>query len=89
MSESKGQVENLLQELGKKIDEMVEEVKEVKDDLRDEFEEKIDDLKERKQKLQSDFEEFKSQDKWQETKDHFSKALDELKLAIKTAMSQS
>ncbi len=88
MSESKGQVEQLLQELGKKIDQLMEEAREAKDELRDEFEEKIEELKERKEKLESEFEDFKSQEKWQEAKVHFVSAVDELRKAVKAVFQK-
>ena len=80
--DSKGKVENLLSELGKKIDHLMEEAKEASADVKDEVQEKIEDLKERREKLEEEFQEFKSQEKWQEAKTHFSSAASELKLAM-------
>lgn len=82
MSEdSKGKVENLLKELGRKIDHLIEEAKEASGEVREEVDQRIDELKERKDKLEEEFKEFQSQERWQEAKSHFSSAVHELKLA--------
>lgn len=83
MSEdSKGKVENLLSELGKKIDHLIVEAKEASGDVREDVNEKIQDLKERKEKLEEEFQEFKNQERWQEAKTHFASAAEELKMAM-------
>ncbi len=89
MSESKGQVENLLQELGRKIDDLVDEMKDVKDDLKEEFENKVDELREKKEQLEAEFDEFKNQEKWQEAKGHFVSAVGELRKAVQTALRKN
>ena len=86
--DSRGQVENLLSELGKKIDILFSEAKDAKDDFRDEFEKQVHDLKDKKEKLQKEFEEFKSQDKWDQAKQHFVGGVNELKKAIETVFKK-
>ncbi len=80
--ETKGTVENLLTELGKKIDHLIDEAKEASEEVRDEMDLKIEELKQRKDKLEDEFEEFKKQERWQEAKTHFTSAAQELKMAI-------
>ncbi len=82
--DSKGQVENLLTELGKKIDQLLVETKDARVEVTDEIEKKINDLKKKKEKLQADFDSYKDkhEDKWQEAKGHLTGALEELKKAI-------
>ena len=47
MSEdSKGKVENLLTELGKKIDHLIDQAKDASEDVREEVDQKIEELKE-------------------------------------------
>lgn len=84
----KGQVENLLAELGKKIDQLLVETKGAKNEVTEEIEKKIKDLKTKKDKIQSDFDSYKdkNEDKWQDAKSHLSGALDELKKAIGAMM---
>lgn len=83
-SETKGQVENILAELGKKIDHLIVEAKGASGEIRDDMEEKIEELKQKKGKIEKDFEEYKSSEKWQEVKGHLSSALKELKLAVES-----
>lgn len=83
MSEdSKGKVEGLLTELGKKIDHLIEEAKEASEDVREDLNQKIEDLKERRDNLEEEFQEFKNQERWQEAKSHFASAAQELKMAV-------
>ena len=81
-SETKGQVENLLAELGKKIDHLIVEAKEAGGEIREDLEEKIQDLKSKKEKIEQDFEEYKSSEKWQDAKNHVNSAVKELKAAV-------
>ncbi len=80
----KGQVENILSELGKKIDHLIVETKGAKDEVKVEVEKKIKELKKKKEKLEADFNEYKDQneDKWHDAKIHLGAALDELKKAL-------
>ena len=87
---TKGQVENILAELGKKIDQLIEDAKEAKDTIRDDLEEKIEELKKKKEKIEEDFQNYqeKNEGKWDEVKDHLESALNELKLAAATAFKK-
>ena len=86
----KGQVENILSELGKKIDHLIVEARDAKDEVREDVEKKIKELKTRKEKLENDFNEYKdkSGDKWQDAKLHLSAALEELKKAVETVIKK-
>jgi uncharacterized coiled-coil DUF342 family protein len=85
---TRGKIEELLTELGKKIDELIVEAKDVKDDLRDEIEKKIKDLKDKKEDLEKEINDYKNQEKWQEAKEHFFTALHELKKAAESIFSK-
>ncbi len=87
--QTQGKVEEVLRELGKKIDELIVEATEVKDDLRDEVEKKIRDLKTKKEKLEDEIEDYKKQEKWHEAKEHFFTALQELKKAAESVFSKN
>jgi Sec-independent protein translocase protein TatA len=88
MEESKGQVENILRELGKKIDELIHETRGATDEVRDEIEKKIEELKKKKDTLEDDWEEYKKNEKWQEAKVHFSSAFSELRAALDTIFTR-
>jgi Sec-independent protein translocase protein TatA len=89
MSKEKRNVEELLREIGGKIDDLIMEAKRSKDDIRDEIEEKIQELKQKKKSLEDDFQEYKNQEKWQEAKSHLSNALHELRLAVETVIQRA
>lgn len=88
-NDTKGQVENILAELGKKIDLLIVETKHASADVREDVEKKIKELKKKKQKIEEDFETYKSKNdgKWQDAKSHLSSALQELKMAIEAVFS--
>lgn len=87
-NETKGQIEGILTELGKKIDQLIAEAKMAGDDLREDMQEKIEELKVKKQKLEQDFEEYKSSEKWKDAKEHFSSAMGEFKKAVETVFKK-
>lgn len=91
MAKSKpGQVEEILQELGKKIDILIADAKTATDDIRDDIEEKIEELKSRKQKIEDEVEEFKKENdgKWSEIKLHLHKAAEEIRKAAEAAFKK-
>jgi hypothetical protein len=88
---AKGQVEQILSELGVKIDQLIVDTKQARGDVKVEVDKKIVDLKKRKEILEADFEEYKEKngDKWQDAKTHLTVALGELKKAVETLFSDS
>lgn len=88
---TKGQVENILTELGKKIDILIEDAKGAKDTIRDDMEEKIEELKQKKAKIEEEFSTYqeKNEGKWDEVKEHLEKALTEIKMAAATAFRKN
>ena len=86
---SQGKVEDILKELGKKIDILIADTKNASSELRDDVEKKIVELKEKKEKLEEEFNNYKKQEKWQDAKSHFTSALNELKLAIETLFKKT
>ena len=87
---TKGQVENILAELGKKIDELIIDAKGAKDTIRDDLEVKIGELKEKKAKIEEDFKSYQSkhEGKWDDVKEHLEIALDEVKKAASAAFKK-
>lgn len=82
-----GKVEDMLRELGKKIDVLIDEAKVAKDDIRDDIEEKIKDLKKKKDKIEEDISNYKKDEKWNEAKSHFTAAITELRQAMESLIS--
>ncbi len=84
MDNTKGQVENLLAELGKKIDVLIEETKHAGSDVHEDLDKKIKQLKKKKEKIEKDFEGYKdkNEDKWQDAKSHLTQALNEMVKAV-------
>ncbi|MFT4737215.1 MAG: putative nucleic acid-binding Zn-ribbon protein [Cyclobacteriaceae bacterium] len=82
-----GKIEDMLGELGKKIDILIEEAKVAKDEIRDDVEVKIEDLKQKKEKLEADISQYQQKEKWQEAKGHFVTGIHELKNAMETLIS--
>ncbi|MEP2026709.1 MAG: hypothetical protein ABJH98_03235 [Reichenbachiella sp.] len=89
--EHQGQVEKILKELGKRIDDLIIEAKDAKDDIRDDVEEKIKELKKKKVKLDDEFQSFKDKNegKWDEIKAHLSSAAEEIRKAAEAAFKRN
>lgn len=81
--DNQGQIEQILKELGKKIDQLIIDAKGAKDEVRNEVEEKIKILRKKKDKLESEYNDFKKKNegKWDEVKNHLFTAAEEIKLA--------
>lgn len=89
-NDTRGQVESILSELGKKIDQLIVETKGAKEEVRRDVEEKIRELKKKKEKLERDFESYKdkNEDKWMEVRHHLVGAIAEVKKAIEAAFKK-
>ncbi len=85
-----GHVEGVLQELGRKIDELIAEAKGASGEIRDDLEEKIKEFKEKKWKLEEEYERFKTKNegKWDDIKLHLSNAALEIERAVQAAFKK-
>ena len=90
-NDTKGQVDGILAELGKKIDQLIVEAKGASKEVRDEVEVKIQELKSKKEKIEEDFNDYKEKngDKWVEAKNHLAAALGELKKAVESVFKEN
>lgn len=90
-NDTKGQVEGILSELGKKIDHLIDETKDAREDVREDFEKKINELKKKKAKVEKEFYEYKDKhgDKWTDAKVHLTSALSELKKAVEAVFKEN
>ena len=86
-NEKSNKIEDLLRELGKKIDILIAEGKEAKDEVRDDIEKKIAELRKKKEQLEEDIRNYKQKESWQDAKTHFSNALNELRNAVESLIS--
>lgn len=82
MSE-KRKVEDVLAELGKKIDHLVEEAKEAGSKVSEDFEEQIEKLKAQKERIEDQIKDHSwSGDKWEQAKEHMNEAASAINKAI-------
>ena len=85
---SRGKVEEILRELGHKIDILINETTSSSKEVRSELEKTIELLRIRKEKLEEEFNTYAGQEKWQTTKHHFDNAIDELKKAVEAILNK-
>lgn len=90
VKDTKGQVENILAELGKKIDHLIVETKGAGKDVKKDLDIKIEDLKKKKEKIEEDFHAYKDKNggKWTETRNHLNAAVNELRKALESAFKE-
>ncbi len=90
MSEQ-GKVEDILQELGKKIDLLIAETKKAGNNVTDEAENQIHKLKEQKEKLEDEFKSFSSSsgEKWEHAKIHLNEAATEIRRAFEAMFKKN
>lgn len=90
MSE-RGKVEDILSELGKKIDSLISETKQAGNNISEEAEKKIHHLKEQKEKLEDEFKGYTSTtgEKWDHAKIHLNEAATEIRRAFEALLKKS
>jgi len=86
---SRGKMEEILRELGHKIDILINEATSSSKEVRSELEKTIQLLKIRKEKLEKEFNTYSAQKKWQTTKNHFGNAIGELKKAVEAILNKN
>jgi len=86
-----GKAEKMFKDLGKKIDNFMEELNGASSNLKDEFSGRFEELKKSKDSLGDEFDSFKekNKDKWAEVETSLDKAGEELKNAFQAAFSKS
>lgn len=87
-TENKTTAEQLLQDLGKKIDELIEKGKEKAEEL--DVDQHVEDLKDGINTLSEEFENFteKHKDQFQEVGNHLEKAIHEMKNVVENIFSK-
>ena len=89
--DDKGKVEEILTELGKKIDMLIGETKKAGNNVTDEAEKQIEKLKEQKEKLEEEFQGFTSSsgEKWEHAKIHLNEAATEIRRAFEAMFKKN
>jgi hypothetical protein len=84
MENQSGKAEKLFSELGRKIDQILENTKDDRQEIKADIKEKIEELKKAKAKLENEFQEFTSNKdgKWTDVKNHMENAVNEIKSAL-------
>ncbi len=91
MSDEKGKVEEILTELGKKMDQLIAETKKAGSNVSEEAEKKIQELRDKKEKLEEDFKEYSanSGEKWDHAKIHLNEAAVEIRRAFEAMFKKN
>ncbi|MEM7550021.1 MAG: adenine deaminase [Bacteroidota bacterium] len=83
-NESKGKAESYFAELGKKLDDLFEDMSDKNSEVRKEFDERLEELKKSGEKIKSEFEEFtdNNKDSFEDAKDRLSEFGTDLKTSF-------
>ncbi len=84
MISERGKVEDVLSELGKKIDQLIQETKRAGNNISEEAEKKIHDLKGQKEKLEDELKGYTNStgEKWEHARTHLNDAATEIRRAF-------
>jgi predicted nuclease with TOPRIM domain len=85
MAKAKGQLEQLLTEMGQKMDQLIAEMKTHTDGVSEEMEKQIKDLKEKMKSIDKEKDTIgaKAKERWGNAKPHFDEAFKEVGQAFK------
>ena len=86
--ENTGNAENSFRKFGKKIDALIEELKDMKERAKVEYADQIDELKRNKETLKKEWDEFSQNDKWDVVEEKLENAGREMKEAFKAAFKK-
>ncbi len=83
-----GKAEKSFKNLGKKLDRLIEELKDYKEKFKDEYSDQIDELKRNRETLEKEIRDFKDSDRWDVVEEKMEKAANEIRDAFKTAFKK-
>jgi hypothetical protein len=88
---AQGNAEKFMQDLGKKLDKMIEEIQILKDKAKTDYAYEIDQIKSKKEQIKEDIDDFreKHKDRFDEVHERLDKAASELGKAIEAAFKKS
>ncbi|UII32682.1 hypothetical protein LVD17_02385 [Fulvivirga ulvae] len=89
--QNQGKAEHLFQDIGKKIDELIEDLKVAKDQAKVDYADRIEELKRNAETLKGEFKNFKEthKDRWEEAETNLEKAGQELKNAFEAIFKKT
>ncbi|MBL6445481.1 hypothetical protein JMN32_04130 [Fulvivirga sp. 29W222] len=89
--QSQGKAEHLLKDIGKKIDELIADLKVAKDQAKIDYADRIEELKRNAETLKGEFKSFKEthKDSWDEAEKSLEKAGQELKNAFEAIFKKT
>ncbi len=84
--DKKGQLESVLADIGRKIDQLIAETKGATADVRGDIEKKAEELRKKRDKLEEEVRAYrdKNEPKWKEAREHLNSAAGEVKKALDT-----
>jgi vacuolar-type H+-ATPase subunit I/STV1 len=87
----RGKAEEMLAELGRKVDQLIHESRGASEEIREEIEERIAELKRNKEQLENEVHNFsKNRDpKWKAVEEKLGRAVDEVREAIRIAFGKN
>ncbi len=85
-----GSAEKMFKKFGKKVDELLDDVKSSKEQVKDELNPRLEELKRNKEKIEKDFKGFieKHRGTWDEFEKNLQKAGNQIKDAFSSAFSK-
>lgn len=83
-----GKVEKILKDLGKKIDELIADLKKVKGEAGVEFNSRVDELKRNRDSLENEFKKLRSDDRWKEVEQNLDNAGKDIRKAFDAAFKK-
>lgn len=87
--DKKGEMEQILAELGRKMDEIIQKARHASGDLQQEFSGKLDELNRSKEKLEEELKDFTQDEaKWKEVQARLQNAAHELRQAIELSFKR-
>ena len=87
--DKKGEMERILADLGRKIDQLLQKARHASGDMQQEFSEKLEELNKSKEKLEQELKDFtQDEDKWKEVQLRLQNAAHELREAIELSFKR-
>jgi Sec-independent protein translocase protein TatA len=88
-SEKRGKIEQLLMELGRKMDQLIHEAKHATGDLQQDFSEKMEEMNKSREKLEQELKDFTQDEaKWKEVQIRLQNAAHEIRQAVELSLKR-
>lgn len=88
-NEKRGKIEQVLMELGRKMDQLIHEAKHATGDLQQDFSEKMEDLNKTREKLEQELKDFTQDEaRWKEVQIRLQNAASEIRQAVELSLKR-